>query len=362
MQAQQKSMRVINHKTMRVIIGLIAFLMPFAVWLLSDRSRLSSVSISYWTDSRDIFVGCLIVVGFFLSAYNGPGRCGGLEKLLSRAGCLFAICIALFPTRNFDKRIDGAPAWILYISNNKPQVIHYTAAISLFGCLFLMLLFFSFRASRKGKAGRSMTYIGFSLGMLLGMPVLYIILDKIYGLYDALFYVEWLGLGLFGAGWLTAGWYKTEVMEVPAKATKLKTIDNVDPSKRNFPTGIDVEMDAQYFFLAEGCWKDFILRCGPNGWGPKWNPFARKNRIEWQPFFMLCGNIGMREDKDLNFCIGDRNSWSVPDEVKNKVNQLEDRQLYLFANDWPTDEAYQNNKELDPEEGGPLKVTIYQLK
>jgi hypothetical protein len=358
MQTQEKSIRVINHKTMRVIIGLIAFLMPFAVWLLSEHPRLSSISISYWTDSRDIFVGSLIAVGFFLSAYNGTGRCGRLEKMLSRAACLFAVGIALFPTRDFFNQIDNAPSWILHISNHNPQTIHYTAAISLFVCLFFMLLFFSFRASRKGKAGRSMTYLGFSLGMLLGMPVLYIILDKVVGQYDSLFYVEWLGLALFGAGWFTAGAYKTEDTDVPEGATKLKTIDNVDPSIRNFPTGMDVESDAHYFFLAEGCWKDWFLRCGPNGWGPKWKAFTYRNRIKGQPFFMLCGNIGKSNDENLMFCIGDKNTWSVPE----KVNELEDRQLYLFANDWPTDSAYENNEELEPDQGGPLKLTIYRLK
>jgi len=358
MQTQEISMRVINHKTMRVVIGLIAFLMPFAVWLLSARPRLSSISISYWTDSRDIFVGSLIAVGFFLSAYNGRSRYDRLEKLLSRAACLFATCVALFPTRDFDHMTDNAPSWILYISNNKPQIIHYTAAISLFVCLFFMLLFFSFRASRKGKSGRSMVYLAFSLGMLLGMPLLYVILDKIFDRYDTLFYVEWLGLGLFGAGWFTAGAYKREDRDVPAGAIKLKTIDKVNPSIRNFPAGIDVEADAEYFFLAEGCWKDWFIRCGPNGWGPKWKAFTYKNRVKGQPFFMLCGNVGKSDDEDLMFCIGDKNTWTVPE----KVDELEDRQLYLFANDWPTDSAYENNKELEADQGGPLKLIIYRLK
>jgi len=358
MQTQEISMRVINYKRMRKVIGLIVFLMPIAVWLLSGHPGLSSISISYWTHSQDIFVGSLFAVGFFLMAYNGADRCERLEKWLSRAACVFAIFTALFPTRDFNDQIDDAPTWILYISYNKPYIIHYTAAISLFICLFLMLLFFSFRASRKGKTGRSMTYLGFSLGMIIGMPVLYYILDKRLGWYDSLFYVEWLGLGLFGAGWFIAGAYKTEDQRVPAGATKLKTIPNVNPSKRDFSTGIEVELDVEYFFLAEGCWKDWYIRCGANGWGPKWKAFTCKNRIKGQPFFMLCGNVGKSNDEDLMFCIGDKNRWSIPEKFK----QLEDRELYLFANDWPTDSAYENNKELEPYQGGPLKVTIYQLK
>ena len=220
MQTQEISMRVINYKRMRLVIGLIAFLMPIAVWLLSGHPGLSSISISYWTHSQDIFVGSLFAVGFFMMAY------------------------------------------------------------------------------------------------------------------------------------------KTEDQGVPAGATKLKKIPNLNPSKRDFSTGIEVEVDAEYFFLAEGCWQDWFIRCGPNGWGPKWKAFTYKNRIKGQPFFILYGNVGKSNDEDLVFCIGDKYRWSVPEKVK----QLENRELYLFANDWPTDSAYKNNKELEPDQGGPLKVTIYRLK
>jgi hypothetical protein len=358
MQTHEMSMRVINYKRMRLVIGLVAFLMPIAVWLLSGHPRLSSISISYWTHSQDIFVGSLFAVGFFMMAYNGAGSCENWEKWLSRAAFVFAILIALFPTRDFNDQIDNAPIWILYISNNNPQILHYAAAVSLFICLFLMLLFFSFRASRKGKNGRSMTYFGFSIGIIIGMPILYYILDKRLGWYDSLFYVEGLGLWLFGAGWFIAGAYKTEDLKVPSGANELKTIPNVNPSERDFPTGMEVEIGAEYFFVAEGCWKDWFILCGPNGWGPKWKAFTYKNRIKGQPFFKLCGNVGKSNDKELMFAIGDKNSWPVPE----KVNQLKDRELYLFANDWPTDFAYKNNKELKPDQGGPLKVTIYRLK
>ncbi len=49
MQPEEISMRVINHKTMRKSIGLIAILMPIVVVLLSGRPEpeLSSISISY---------------------------------------------------------------------------------------------------------------------------------------------------------------------------------------------------------------------------------------------------------------------------------------------------------------------------
>jgi len=63
----QVPVRVINHRTLRKTIGVIAFVMPIAVVLLADRdyADLDSISISYWTHSHDIFVGSLIAVAFF---------------------------------------------------------------------------------------------------------------------------------------------------------------------------------------------------------------------------------------------------------------------------------------------------------
>jgi hypothetical protein len=120
MQPEEKPMRVINHKTMRKSIGLIAILMPIFVVLLSGRPEpeLSSISISYWSDSHDIFVGSLIAVAFFLFAYNGTGECRkDIEFWLSKAACIFAILVALFPTTGFNEHDNRAPDWIMYISD-----------------------------------------------------------------------------------------------------------------------------------------------------------------------------------------------------------------------------------------------------
>jgi hypothetical protein len=58
--------RQINHKTMRVIDGAIAVLLAPTVYLLAGSEHtLTSIRILYWTDAHEIFVGSLIVVGFF---------------------------------------------------------------------------------------------------------------------------------------------------------------------------------------------------------------------------------------------------------------------------------------------------------
>jgi hypothetical protein len=356
--AQEMPMRVINHKTMRIIIGTIALQMPIVVWILSGHKELSSISISYWTDTRDIFVGSLVAVAFFLSAYNGSGECKrDIEYYLSKLACIFAILVALFPTKDFSECTDCAPNWVVHISDIvflKPHQVHNAAAILLFICLILLMAFFSLRARNKGKLSRSRFYRVISLGMLMGMPLIYV-LGELSSLYEPVFAVEFWGLLLFGVGWIRAGWYKSEPEEgLPVGATLLTEVE-VDPRNKHVPTSIDVEAGGRYFFTAKGCWCDWFLECGPHGWGPDWNPLSRRNRVTRKSLFLLCGNVGQNDE--YAFPIGGRCTWTVPTEVDALAQ--DERKLYLFANDWES--MYRNNKQLEPKEGGPLKVSIYRL-
>ncbi len=203
--------RQINYKVMRVIVGVVALLLSPTVWFLSDsETGLTSISFSYWTDSRDIFVGSLIAVGFFLSAYNGSGNGRDWEYRLSKLACIFAICVAFFPTSG--KSIEHVPAhWVQTIAGLfglQPCSVHYTAAILLFTCLIAMMWFFSIRAKSKGKPGRANFYRIVSILMVVGIVGLFL-LGEILKLDDMLFWIEVWGLSLFGIGWLVAGSYKS---------------------------------------------------------------------------------------------------------------------------------------------------------
>ncbi len=204
--------RQINYKVMRIIVGIIALLLSPTVWILSGvGSEMTSISISYWTDSRDIFVGSLIAVGFFLSAYNGAGNGRDLGYALSKAACVFAVCVAFFPTCGFSAA-DVPARWILAISDFvglTHRTIHITAAVLLFTCLIVLMWTFSKRAKSKGKPGRAYLYRGISILMGGGMIGIYL-LGEIIEIDDTFFWVEYWGLTLFGIGWIAAGSYKTE--------------------------------------------------------------------------------------------------------------------------------------------------------
>ena len=61
---------VFDYHTIRLLIGSIALLFPWAVSFLASGIT-PSISWSYHTNARDVFVGFLFVIGAFLVSYKG---------------------------------------------------------------------------------------------------------------------------------------------------------------------------------------------------------------------------------------------------------------------------------------------------
>lgn len=204
--------RQINHKTMRLVVGAIAFLLGPTTCLLAEPGKpLTSISISYWTDARDVFVGSLIAVGFFLFAYNGSSPTKGREYYVSKFSSLFAICVALFPTDGFADS-SAPPAWVERVAaliGVRPSHVHYVSAILLFLCLIYMMWCFSISATKKGKTTRALHYRLISIAMAAGIIGL-LAIGSALGWPNKILIVEMWGLFFFGFGWLYAGAYKTE--------------------------------------------------------------------------------------------------------------------------------------------------------
>lgn len=207
--------RQINHKTMRKIVGAIAFLLaPITYVLAGVDYPVNSISATYWTDSGPLFIGSLFAVGFFLAAYNGTGG-RDLEFYISKAAALFAVCIALFPTIS-DRPISDQipkqepPAWVSSLTDAfgiSPMHVHGAAAVLLFACLFAMMWFFSKRARAKNRPGRALAYKTIAVLMIAGMILVGLAVK--FGLQrdDAILWVEVWGLSFFSFGWVLAGIY-----------------------------------------------------------------------------------------------------------------------------------------------------------
>lgn len=126
-----------DHSTLRLIVGGIAFSFSLVVFMLATTIT-SSISASYHTNARDVFVGFLFVIGILLIGYKGhehkpTGKKDEFwypirkywgkyqEDVISTIGGIAAIAAAVCPTtcdtctRDLKSDIHTAAATILFI-------------------------------------------------------------------------------------------------------------------------------------------------------------------------------------------------------------------------------------------------------
>ena len=194
----ENSSPVFDYRALRLLVGIIAFALPFTVSLISSIS-LSSISASYYTEARDVFVGMLFIVGSFLWAYNGHST---REAIASKLAAIAAILVAVFPTAcdNCDTGLQS--------------IVHYISAAS----LFIILAYFCFGPFRKntkgqkGKKGRR-SKIYFICGCIMVICIICAGLGKIVLPEETLkglrltYWAELIALAAFGVAWITAGKY-----------------------------------------------------------------------------------------------------------------------------------------------------------
>ena len=80
---------VFSYLTLRKAIGFLGIALPFAVslgaLLLFRTGIQSSISSYYYTGTRDVLVGSLWAIGFFLLSYKGYERIDSIAGKLGRA-------------------------------------------------------------------------------------------------------------------------------------------------------------------------------------------------------------------------------------------------------------------------------------
>jgi len=221
---------VFSPYTLRLIVGFIAFaLPPFVIMITAEIT--SSISASYYTNARDVFVGLLFVIGAFLLAYNGRSRDltpdtvgkfwqdlekfwnGAIEfrigmrkieeRVVSLIGGVAAICSALFPTA-----CDSC-------GNEIKFRIHIAAAVILFSTIAYFCLV-AFRGQvkdatdkevKKKRRDRIYSFCGWGiivvmLGLIAMQFTMPVLARNTWP--PITFLAETVALGLFGISWMTA--------------------------------------------------------------------------------------------------------------------------------------------------------------
>lgn len=199
---------VFSYLALRKTIGLLGMAFPIVLFLgaliFFETGLQNSISSYYHTGMRDVFVGTLCVIGFFLLSYRGYKR---VDDIAGDLACIFAVGVALFPTTP-DRTPSGGHDFIGYI--------HLIFA----ALFFITLIYFSLclftktdpnkRPSRR-KLQRNKVYraCGYAMSICILLIVIYSLLPSKMasqvGAYKPVFWLEAIAIIAFGISWLTKG-------------------------------------------------------------------------------------------------------------------------------------------------------------
>jgi len=220
---------VFNYLILRLIVGMIAFVLPPGVVIITAQIT-SSISASYHTLARDVFVGSLFVIGALLWAYNGRRpdlteeqvsdfwkgldkfwngaakfRIAELkveERVISAIGGFAAVGAALFPTACDSCTMDMKAR------------IHVISAVILFSTIaYFCLVGFAAQVKnpkatevKKKRRARIYSFCGWGIVIaMLGLVVTQVAMPvAARNELPFTFVAETVALWLFGFSWMTA--------------------------------------------------------------------------------------------------------------------------------------------------------------
>ncbi|MBO6576877.1 MAG: hypothetical protein JJ896_16095 [Rhodothermales bacterium] len=192
---------LVSFLTLRRVVGALGVLLPIVLVLGSNAldpqpGLQESISDYYGTAMRDVFVGVLFAIGWFLFSYRGYDV---RDDLAGDLACLFAMGVALFPTTSADPAIRN---------------VHFASA----ALLFLVLAYFSLYLFTKSRVGTPMTRekrlrnrVYRICGVLMLLCIALIAVYK-WGFEDTalahwkpVFWLESIALWAFGWSWFVKG-------------------------------------------------------------------------------------------------------------------------------------------------------------
>lgn len=198
---------IISYLTLRKLVGLLGIALPFVLVLggklIFGVDQQSSISSYYHTPMRNVFVGTLCVIGFFLLSYRGYER---KDNIVGNLACLFAVGVAFFPT---------APDHVISPRDELVGHVHLAFAAAFFTTLiyFSLCLFTKTTpgvAPTPRKRQRNAVYKVCAY-VMAACVLLILVISLIPGVrralqaYAPVFWLEGFAVMAFGISWLTKG-------------------------------------------------------------------------------------------------------------------------------------------------------------
>jgi hypothetical protein len=192
--AQDERSLLVSYLTLRRIVGALGLALPVVLWLIS-RTLQPSISAYYDLDhSRDVFVGVLFAIGFFLLTYRGYER---TDDICGYISFVCALGVSLF-------RHNGSTV----VSR-----VHFGSAAVLF-LTFAYYSWFLFTktsgATTPQKRIRNRVYRASAVIIVACLAIVAAHFLSNLGVtgnddWPPLFWLEFLMLWAFGASWLVKG-------------------------------------------------------------------------------------------------------------------------------------------------------------
>jgi len=201
--------QIISYLTLRRVIGILGLLLPFILsigaWIVFNKGIQSSVSAYYYTGMRNVFVGILFTIGFFLLSYRGYDP---IDNIVGNFGFVFAVCVAIFPT---------APDGLVSNLQKVLGTVHLISASLFFLTLILFSLFLFTKTNKdkslmtRQKKGRNVIYLvcGGLMSVCMLLIVVYALLPEhtissVAG-YNPVYWLEAMAIVAFGVSWIVKG-------------------------------------------------------------------------------------------------------------------------------------------------------------
>jgi hypothetical protein len=218
----RKEQQIISYLYLRMLIGLCGIVLPVTCLIYGLLNTIQdSISDYYYTGLRDVFVGTLFVLGFFLLAYRGYES---IDSKFANAGFFFALGCALFPCNSAHVGI---------------RIVHFGSAFLLF-CVFI---FFSLKLFTLGvkeaertreKDTRNKVYIICGWVMILCIVSIglsrWLMAATQREATNITFWLESVALLAFAISWLTKGRFYSESRIVVRKVKTMLQSKTVDPA------------------------------------------------------------------------------------------------------------------------------------